>query len=151
MWAIQIAIDGLDQTGWNGMGPSNLERWSTSEIECSRMPWPPAWGSSSSSYGAQNEARFLPTRSRSQVGVILRTYGGRNVPLEASNNSAAWLVFNDICGGAPASRVVLAVAAVVGLLPPSGGLAQESSTRRRLARQWWLGLGSNSLGIRHYL
>jgi hypothetical protein len=32
---------------------------------------------------------------------------------------------------APTSRVVLAAAMVVGLLPPSGGLAQESLLRRR--------------------
>jgi hypothetical protein len=34
-------------------------------------------------------------------------------------------------GGAPASRVVLTAVVEVGILPPSGGLAQEGPTRQR--------------------
>jgi hypothetical protein len=60
--------------------------------------WPPARWSSSSCYGTQGKTWFLPTRSRSREGFILQTYGGKNDPLEAGNEVAAWPVPVDVGG-----------------------------------------------------
>jgi hypothetical protein len=57
-------------------------------------PWLAAWASSSTSYGAWNEAMFLPTRSRLWEELVLRTYHGENRPHEAGDGEAARAVFN---------------------------------------------------------
>jgi hypothetical protein len=63
------------------------------------VPWPTAWVSSNLSYGAWNEARFLPLRSTLWEELILWTYRGENRPREASDGEAARAAFNGSGGG----------------------------------------------------
>jgi hypothetical protein len=97
---------------WRGIRSSNLGRWfrfgwrghvfffgSLGRDRAREAPWPTAWVSSSASYGAWNEARFLPTWSRLWEELVLWTYHGENGPWEAGDGEAAWAVFNSGADG----------------------------------------------------
>jgi hypothetical protein len=62
--------------------------------QSTKMPWPPAWESSSSSYTAPFVMRFLPTRSMRREESNLPTYRGGNDRGKASDERAARTAFN---------------------------------------------------------
>jgi hypothetical protein len=84
IWAIGFGLDGV------GTSSSVC----SAETERREAPWPAAWVSSSSSYGAWNEVRFLPMWSRLREEFVLWTYRGENGPLEAGDGEVARAVFN---------------------------------------------------------
>jgi hypothetical protein len=121
-------------------------------------PWPPAWGSWSSSYGAPNVLKFLPTWSRRWEESNLPTYRGGNDREKADDEKAARVAFN---GGRDGVRRHSSSKDSSG----SGGVGGGSSSkqwigtgsfgevdqRRWLARRWRLGVGSNPHGVGIYL
>jgi hypothetical protein len=66
----------------------------STEIEHREAPWLEAWVRSSSSYGALNEAWFLPTQSRLLEKLVLRTYHSEDGPREVGDGEAGRAVFN---------------------------------------------------------
>jgi hypothetical protein len=68
------------------------------------VPWPMEWRSSSSSYGAWNEARFLHIRPRLWEELVLPTYNGGTGPQKAVDGEAARAAVRSSSGEDPASR-----------------------------------------------
>jgi hypothetical protein len=122
------------------------------------VPWLAAWASSSSSYGAWNNARFLPMWSRLWEKLILRTYNSENRPREAGNREAARAVFNDGGGGVwrrSGSKVSFNRDGVGGRSSSKhwigagvfGAAARRQHCGSAMAARVW----PNSNGIEHYL
>jgi hypothetical protein len=121
-------------------------------------PWPLAWESSSSSYGAPFVMRFLPTWSMWREESNLPTYHAGNGRGKAGDERAAWAAFNsggddvrwrfgskdssgngDVGGGSSSKRWI-----------GMGGL-DKVVQRRWMARRRPLGIGSNTHGVGLYL
>jgi hypothetical protein len=97
-------------------------------------PWLVAWASSISSYGARNNARFLPTWSRLWEELVLWTYRSENRPREAGDGEASRAVFND--GGDGVQRCSISK-------DSSGGDGVGGGSSKR-----WIGTGVSSVAAR---
>jgi hypothetical protein len=112
-WAEGVFHVLISSVGWHVDGGKLFFSLSSlTRDKASETPWPAAWASSSSSYGAWNDARFLRTRSRLWEELILRTYHGENGPQEASDREVSQAVLTAVgmsSDGASAPRTPLAV------------------------------------------